>query len=104
MHAVLGICRAAVAIGRKYTCVCLWRKSWCANIAKPEVFLLVLGMPFSHSCSSLAGEISVLGAGVTLDVIHVPARLASPREHGQRETGSKITQLDQGWMQCGEGG
>lgn len=34
----------------------------------------------------------------------VPARLVSPREHGQRETGSKMTQLGQGWVQCAEGG
>lgn len=40
----------------------------------------MLGMPFSHSCSSLAGEISVLGAGVTLDVIGVPGSMARGRQ------------------------
>lgn len=73
MLAVLGICRAAVPLSKNIP-ACASRKSWSANIAKIRVFLLVLGMPFSHSCSSLAGEISVLGAGVTLDVIPCPCQ------------------------------
>lgn len=74
MLAVLGVCRAAVAIRKNNTCLCLFRKFCSANIAKPGVFLSVLGISFSHSCSFLAGEISVLRAGVTPDVIPCPCQ------------------------------
>lgn len=68
---VLGTCRAAVAVS-KNTPPCASVEN--PGLQKPGVFLLVLGISFSHCCSSLAGGISVLGAGVSLDVIPCPSQ------------------------------